>query len=411
VLGYSKLIHDDMTKANLGLEAAMFFTNELKRVNEKVKAKLTLDKEIKTPAAEGAMATGESQVITGATDHFAQVFRKTEEVAKFNNIVIQQGEKLLSIINDLLDLSQIEAGVMKFNKETVSTRLLIFSVITTLSSVAKSKGIILETNINSYRENDLFFVSDKKRLEQVLQNIVENAIKYSERGSVSLSIIQEDNILVFTVDDEGIGMPEEEREAIFEPFRQLDGSATRKIGGVGLGLALVRKLVDSMGGEITVTSKVGAGSSFTVRFPFEEPKKYTQTKNNNDLEVTLVKGKRILVVEDDKNMQFLIKENLKGNEISQALNGREGLELLNSEPKYDLIFLDLHMPEMGGEEMVENLPDGYQVPIIVLSADAIKEQEVQIKEVAKRKKLKLEYMFKPVSMRDLSIAFGKVGVV
>jgi len=402
VLGYSKLMQDDLAKARDGLEKAATFVDILGKLEEKSESGKATAKSIISEVRE----------ISGKTHgSFAPIFSQAAQVSKFNDIVIQQGEKLLALINDLLDLSQIEAGVMKLHKEVVSTRLLIFSVITTLTAMANEKGLSIETNINSYKENDLFFVSDKKRLEQVIQNIVENSIKYSEKGTVRLNIIQEDNIISIIVSDEGIGIPEEEREVIFEPFMQIDGSATRKAGGVGLGLALVKKIVDFLGGEVSVESKVDVGTSFVIRLPYEKPGFIMKKSDQDDVGWTLAKGKNILVVEDDKNMQFLIKEILKGNKISQALNGREGLEYLLSDQAFDVVFLDLHMPEMGGEELVKNLPDGFTVPIIVLSADAIREQERNVRGLAARKRLTLEYLFKPVSIKELSATFEKVGVV
>jgi PAS domain S-box-containing protein len=341
---------------------------------------------------------------------FQELMLKNIESANFIGIINQQGEKLLSLINDLLDLSQIEAGFLNLRIQPVSARLLLASVVATMSSVAKEKGIKLESNRESLDENDILFYADKKRLEQILQNLVDNGIKYSDTGTVSIDMNSTNGNVVMVVRDEGIGISKDENGAIFEQFRQLDGSLTRSRGGIGLGLALVSRLVEAMEGVVAVESEIGKGSTFTVTLPYRKVIPDSDEKEKDE-ELTRLSGKKFLVIDDDINNRNLLSEMLSENRLVLASNGREGLEVLKREGLFDAVLLDMHMPVMSGSEMLEHLPDGFSTPIIIVSADVLKEKEGQVKKLAEEKNLTMEYVYKPFSSMDLISAFSKHGIV
>jgi PAS domain S-box-containing protein len=193
-----------------------------------------------------------------------------EDASTFNGVVIEQGRRLFALINDLLDLSLLESGHMKVADNVVSTFMILASLGESMHDEATAKDLKLVTDIDNFRAIDLVFLGDAKKLEQVLINLVQNAIKYSVRGEVRITAGTDDGHVVFRVKDEGIGIPDRERELIFESFRQLDGSTTRARGGVGLGLSLAKSLMTAMGGTIDVKSKPGKGSEFTITLPYRK---------------------------------------------------------------------------------------------------------------------------------------------
>ncbi|MBI5178994.1 MAG: HAMP domain-containing histidine kinase [Nitrospinae bacterium] len=197
---------------------------------------------------------------------------KSADAALFNRIVVKQGERLLELINDLMDLSMLDAGQMKVQEGVASARILLYTVVNRQSTFAGEKKIRLTSNINELIAKDILFMTDNTRLEKVLDHLGQNAIKYSDGGTVGFSAALNGDRVEFKVTDQGIGIPENKRSAIFDAFRQLDGGSTRSQGGVGLGLALAKKLVAAMGGVIEVASEVGKGSEFTVSLPYRPAK-------------------------------------------------------------------------------------------------------------------------------------------
>ncbi len=202
-----------------------------------------------------------ASLATGATE-------AVDDALAFNNVVVEQGQRLFQLISDLLDLSMLEAGQMKILSQVVSTFMLLASVRESQYRDAEAKGLTLTVNSKDFRNSDMVFMGDAKKLEHVLINLVQNAIKYSIKGEVRVTASRDGGNIVFSVSDKGIGIPDKERDRIFESFRQLDGSSTRTQGGVGLGLSLAKRLMDTMGGAISVESEVGKGSVFSVTLPY-----------------------------------------------------------------------------------------------------------------------------------------------
>lgn len=192
----------------------------------------------------------------------------SQEASQYDNIVVGQGQRLYGLLNDIMDLSLLESGQASVEENIVSTFVLLTSVENNQKDAAKTKGLTLSVNKTDFRPTDLAFRGDSKKLEKVLNHLVQNAIKYSNEGSVRVTVSRSGENIVFLVQDDGIGILGNDRKRIFDSFRQLDGSSTRQQGGVGVGLALVKKLIEAMGGDVSVESEIGKGSEFRVTLPY-----------------------------------------------------------------------------------------------------------------------------------------------
>jgi signal transduction histidine kinase/ActR/RegA family two-component response regulator len=310
-----------------------------------------------------------------------------EEQRKYIEIILQSGDNLLVIINDILDFSKIEAGKVVFEVMPFHLVDSINSIIDLQSAKAGQKNIKLTSHID---ENlPVMVQGDAVRLNQIMLNLISNAIKFTEQGEVNISVTaikQTDNDVVigFAVKDTGIGIPIEKQEKIFEIFEQATTSTVRKFGGTGLGLSIVKQLVELQGGKITVKSQPGEGSEFSFRLRFlKQSAEDTLTGLPSPViakpaELTKAgAGKRILVAEDNPINSLLVIKVLKrqGYETDVAENGKIALEKHLSN-KYDMILMDLQMPEMDGYEATMKIrrseTDNNNIPIIAMTAHTIK---------------------------------------
>lgn len=213
----------------------------------------------------GACAPTECRDMAGIID----VARKNvEDAFTFNSIVMEQGKHLLKLINDLMDLSMLDAGMMRTAENVSSARLIVHATGQSHGNLAQKKGLVIRADIEKLREKDILFMGDAKKIEQVLGNLVQNAIKYSERGEIVIGGELAEGRIIFRVSDEGVGISERERKGIFENFQQIDGSSTRRQGGLGMGLAIAKKLAKVMGGDLDMESTPGAGSVFRLSLPY-----------------------------------------------------------------------------------------------------------------------------------------------
>ena len=297
-------------------------------------------------------------------------------------------DNLLVIINDILDYNKIESGKIEF--ETIDFDLSDFAagIIRSIRSIASDKGIDLKTDIDP--ELPPVISGDKTRLAQILVNLLSNAIKFTSKGDVTLRIrrlgvVRSQVNLRFEVIDTGIGIEADAIGRIFEDFVQARQDTTRNFGGTGLGLAIVKKLVEMQGGSISVSSRVGRGTTFTVEMPFYFSEKVPETRDKTGASFEPMPGIRILLAEDNKINQLVAKQFLTrwGIDCEVAENGREAVDMLRVSP-FDLILMDLQMPEMDGYEATKTIrelsdPAKSSVPIIALSASAM----LDIREKAK----------------------------
>lgn len=293
-------------------------------------------------------------------------------------------DNLLVIINDILDFSKIEAGKITFENIDFDIRQRMAELHKTFDYRSKEKG--LEFNVNIEENVPNILKGDPYRLNQILFNLVGNALKFTSKGAITVTVqlleqVDNKTKIQFTISDTGIGIPEHKQSQIFESFTQAYTDTTRKFGGTGLGLAITKNLTLLQNGNITIKSKVGEGTTFGVELPFELS---TLTKIEDEKttdEVFDLSAFKILIVEDNVMNQFVAKQFFKkwNTEVLIANNGLEAIEILSLRADIDLVLMDLQMPEMSGFEAAElirsqNTPvKNREIPIIALSADAFLE--------------------------------------
>lgn len=319
------------------------------------------------------------------------------------SIVKRNGEHLADLIEGLLEISKIEAGRLTLQRDEINIKAVLQQIVDMFQMKAAQKNIEFVyqpcSNLPDY------VATDKQRFRQILINLISNAIKYTERGSVTLKISYRNQVANFNVIDTGIGISEHDRESIFRPFEQIRNSHTQAIGGTGLGLTISRSLTELMGGEITVDSTLGQGSTFNLRLMLVE-----LNKNENAPESTLAQaigyqGERqiVLVVDDELDQRQLMVDLLKplGFEVLLAENGTTGLDLL-AQHQINLIIMDVRMPTMDGWQMVKEVRSRrYKMPVLMVSANARDTDSHMADE-----RYHNGYIAKPVNLTAL---LGKIG--
>lgn len=309
------------------------------------------------------------------------------------NIIRFSGENLLSIVNDILDFNKIEAGKIELEEISFDLEELVNNIKQAHSYKADEKNVAIKLLYDSDLPKGV--IGDPARLSQVVNNLLSNAIKFTSEGVVRVTVEQQRRLkdeveIYFEISDTGIGISEENIKKIFERFVQAESSITRKFGGTGLGLSITKRLLEVMGGEISVQSELGSGSkfSFTLRFPIDENPEVesgSNAANRGIVDLAKLSG-RILLVEDNKLNQIVATKFLEnwGLESTIASNGIEAIEKIKTKD-YDLILMDLQMPEKDGltaTEEIRVMPDRYfaEVPILALTASSDNETLMKIKE-------------------------------
>ncbi len=344
--------------------------------------------------------------IMGMTDLLLKR-KPREDQVKLLQALHFSSKNLLTLINDVLDFSKIEAGKIEIEEINFSLKDLIENIHLSLKPRALSKNLSFGL---SYDERVPHIVrGDSIKISQILNNLVGNAVKFTDNGYVSLDLslvkkTDEGSRIQFVVSDTGIGIDNSKINDIFDPFKQANSSTTRKFGGTGLGLTIVKNLVELLSGEITVESKEGEGSRFIVELPFKIP-------DSDFVEQPVVKSPvsekmkldlNVLYVEDVLTNQYLIEEILKdwGMKVEVASNGIEAIEKVKSE-RFDMILMDIQMPEMDGYQatrIIREMEGEYfqSVPILALTANSSKFTENRIRKTGMQ-----DYILKPVSTEDL----------
>lgn len=340
-----------------------------------------------------------------------------EDQLKYLNAIKQSSDNLLIIINDILDLSKIEAG--KINFETIDFDLSeqIKSVYTTIKLNADEKGLALKYTIAD--DVPVKIIGDPYRLNQILLNLAGNAIKFTENGSVMINVstIERSDARVkikFEIKDSGIGIAQDKLDYIFNMFTQESSSTTRKFGGTGLGLAICKKLVELQGGTIHVESETGKGSafSFILSYGIQQIDSINeQTEIPVDYHTAQLKNISILLAEDNEFNQMVavdsIQDAIEGVQIDLAKNGKEAVEMVKQK-QYDLVLMDIQMPEMDGHEatrIIRKNPDAKinSIPIIAITASVIKAEVDKCFESGMN-----EFVGKPFSTEELLDKISKV---
>jgi len=304
---------------------------------------------------------------------------------EYASIAMKSGESLLAVIDDLLEMTRLDAGGVTLEERSVELRALVIEVLRAFEPQAAEKGLRLTSDVSA--EVPAQLVGDPTRLRQILTNLVGNAVKFTSAGEVAIRMLIPDEapaVLQIEVRDTGIGIPSEALPNLFEAFTQADSSITRRFGGTGLGLAICHRLVGLMGGTISVQSAVHAGSTFRVRVPLRIPHAVDAGTSSGgdalspqDASAGDAGSRRILLVEDNPFNQLVASHMLGklGHRVEVAANGLIAVATCARED-FDLILMDCHMPEMDGFEATRTIrarqqPGQTRVPIVAMTADAM----------------------------------------
>ena len=302
------------------------------------------------------------------------------------NLLKFSSDNLLALINDILDFSKIEVGKMELENKRLNIHNLIRDISQSLSFKVKEKNIALTYQVDNQIPE--FVRGDKTRLYQILINLINNAIKFTDNGAVEVlvNLVKRDEqhtYIKFKIKDSGIGIPEDKLDSIFESFTQASSNTSRKYGGTGLGLTITKKLIELYHGDIRVESQIDKGSTFIFNIRFNNFMENITPNSENQKDESLSEGK-ILVVDDNEINRMLAKRvlNKYGFEVIEAEGGVDALELLKTRD-VDLVLMDVHMPDMSGYEVtmkIREINDEYfkNLPVIALTASILKEDMSEI---------------------------------
>lgn len=356
--------------------------------------------------------------ILGFTDVLLHHEISRQEQREFLTTIQKNSKVLLGLIDDVLDLSRIEAKRLAAKTANCSLRELVADAVGTVRSRAKEKKLSLDVAVSPALPE--IVRTDPDRLRQILVNLLDNAIKFTDHGGIGVQVESRTTVaggpsIAFAISDTGVGIPPEKIDDIFRPFTQADASVAQRYGGTGLGLAISSRLAKLLGGAIEVSSRVGHGSAFTLTIPLlTAQEKDAATKTAKSAPTTpdqkrYAADKRVLVVEDNPDVRSLLGRVLRGMGLGVdfAENGFLACEKLlasmQSDAPYDLVFMDIQMPEMDGYQTTGRLREaGWQGPIVALTAHAM---------VGDREKCLAagcdEYLSKPVQFKDLQAVLSR----
>ncbi|MBD3561023.1 hybrid sensor histidine kinase/response regulator, partial [Planktothrix sp. FACHB-1355] len=314
-----------------------------------------------------------------ADDRKAQ--KMLRQVGENINIIVSEGERLTSLINDVLDIAKMEAGKVEWQMQPVSIAEIIERAIAATSSLFLESGLKLHKDVPDGLRQVL---GDSDRLLQVLINLISNAVKFTETGSCTIKARQQDNQIIVSIIDTGIGIAPFDKQKVFEKFQQVGDTLTDKPKGSGLGLPICKQIVEHHGGTIWVESQLGQGSNFSFSIPIPDRIDIDLEKFSLDILVKQLKQnfipttplpgeqeKTILIVDDDKNIRALLRQQLE-SEGYQIREAKDGIDAINQvkHKKPDLIILDVMMPHINGFDVaavLKNDPQTMSIPIIILS--------------------------------------------
>jgi PAS domain S-box-containing protein len=293
---------------------------------------------------------------------FAQIgqrnYQQPDKVLNAFATIQTSGKRLMAVIDDVLDFSNIEAGKLKIEQQEMSPGDEVRHAVESIRERAQAKQLALHVELAPDLPANC--ISDPRRLVQILTNLLSNAVKFTDAGSITVAVSRASDKLVFRVSDSGIGISPDQLGQLFDPFQQIDGSSTRRFGGTGLGLAICNRLLELMGGAIEAHSLPGVGSTFEFRLPCVEvaPAANIATPQRGAENLPL-SGISILVAEDDEINQFIIEDNLiaDGAAVVMVANGREAVERIEQDgaAAYDVVLMDIQMPVMDGYEATRRI--------------------------------------------------------
>lgn len=398
LLARNKVIEDQVTRQTFELAEARDQALEASRVKSDFLA--SMSHEIRTPL----------NAIIGMAELLSDTELSGDQV-KFVSVFKNAGEALLSLVNDILDLSKIEAGQLILEEIEFDVREIVEQSADIYALKTDAKGIELTSHVSTDVPTRL--VGDPARLRQVILNLIGNAIKFTENGEIVVRVAvaeRENNALklLFSVSDTGIGIPQSKLESIFGSFTQVDSSTTRKYGGTGLGLTISQKLVEKMAGRIWVESKEGAGSTF--KFEIQTEAVTTPLEKDADTPLDL-SNRDVLVVDDNETNRLILKETIEavGGKVLEAADGFQALRIFQSDDssatRFDLILCDVQMPGMNGFDLAEKIVEfGAASTTVMMLSSANLAQDLE-----RSQSLGLAgYLVKPIKRTELLGALSAV---
>jgi PAS domain S-box-containing protein len=347
--------------------------------------------------------------ILGMSDLLKEEDISNEEKHQYTKIIRDRGTDLLHLINDIIDISKIEANQVSIDPEPCSVNSIIYELYTHYNAEKEKNDqshIQLMTSL-SFDDADSFIIADPTRLKQVLSNLLSNALKYTDKGTINIGYKQKKDKIEFFVNDTGIGIPKNKLNTIFERFRQLDDNDTRPISGTGLGLSISRKLAELMDGKLSVSSTPGKGSVFTFSMPYK-PAKYNSVITK-DLSFTddrkIWNDKKILIVEDD-NFSFQYLEALlrpTNVQIIHATDGQSAIDICKKQDDINLVLMDIQLPEKDGLTTTREIKKlRTNLHIIAQTAYAMEEDRARSFKAGCS-----DYISKPIDKRTLIAIINK----
>ncbi|MDR4987478.1 MAG: PAS domain S-box protein [Bacteroidales bacterium] len=389
------------------IRAAEFrdITEDKKREQEFILAKEKAEESDRLKSAFLANMSHEIRTPMNGILGFSELLKEPELSDEKQQLYLEMietsGKRMLNIINDIVDISRIEAGAMDVNLTASNINEHLDYIYTFFRAQVEEKGMTLELPEVLPAEQAMV-VTDREKLFAVLTNLVKNAIKYSHKGTIRFGCTRKGSYLEFFVKDTGIGIPKDRQHAIFERFIQADIEDKEARQGAGLGLAISRAYVEMLGGEIWVESEEGKGSAFYFTVPIESMQEETRAEERNNSmlpEVVQTKKLKILIVEDDEMSSLVLIEYVKAfsKEILQAFDGKEAVEICRQHPDLDLILMDIKMPVMDGDKAAREIRGfNKDVVIIAQTAQALAGDKAKIMEAGFN-----DYITKPIDITAL----------
>ena len=344
--------------------------------------------------------------ILGFSQLIKEKMIEPDKLEKYIDIIITRSKNLLQIINDIIDISKIEANQLNIEIHEFSLNKLLYELFSQYEAelITQNKESV-KLNFKADLDKAASYIkSDELRLKQIFTNLISNAIKFTENGRIEFGYKVKGNQLEFFVNDTGVGIPEVAMHQIFERFRQADNSSTREFGGTGLGLAISKQLVEMLGGKIWVESEINKGATFYFTIPFI-PVSQENKKGEDDKEIKLdLSNKNILIVEDDNISMTYLEELLEPTNVNilKAYTGLQAIDVFKSE-RIDLVLMDIYLPGISGNEATKQIKKiNSSVPVIAQSAFAMPND----KQESFRSGCD-EYVTKPIDSRLLFSAIKK----
>lgn len=411
---YRKASEQLLQKNKLEIEAQnedyRELNEELVRTNDKLKeAKEQAEESDRLKSAFLANMSHEIRTPMNGILGFADLLKSPDltgtEQQEFIHIIEKSGARMLNIINDIVDISKIEAGLMKIEKTNSNVNDQIEYIYTFFKPEVEAKGMKLLFN-NTLPASEAIIKTDREKLYAILTNLVKNAIKYSRKGTIELGYnrVKKDEHadLLFYVKDTGNGIPKDRQDVIFERFIQADVTDKKAMQGAGLGLAITKSYVEMLGGKIWLESEEGVGSTFFFSLPYLAPapnKKLNTTLTLEEDSEKPIQNLKTLIAEDDETSQIILALALKSMsiEILKASTGRQAIETCRNNPDLDLIMMDIRMPEMSGYEATEKIRQ-FNKEVIIIAQTAYALQGDQEKALAAGCD---DYITKPINKKTL----------